>query len=79
MMKRATIKLNDIKNAEKALRPLVPEADEGMKRVEIDISLNPPKIDIKAEDTRALRASMNSYLRWLNISEEISKKFIMEE
>ncbi len=78
-MKRATITLNDIKNAEKALRSLVPEADEGMKRVEIDISLNPPKIDIKAEDTRALRASMNSYLRWLNISEEISKKFIMEE
>ena len=78
-MNRATITLNNIKNAEKALRPLVPEAEEGMKRVEIDVSLNPPKIDIKAEDTRALRASMNSYLRWLNISKEISKKFIMEE
>lgn len=74
-MKRATITLKNIKNAEKALRPLVPEADEGMRRVEIDITLNPPKIVIEAEDTRALRASMNSYLRWLNISEEISKKF----
>ncbi|MFP4051069.1 MAG: KEOPS complex subunit Pcc1 [Thermoplasmata archaeon] len=74
-MKRATITLKNIENAEKALRPLVPEADEGMRRVEIDISLNPPKIVIEAEDTRALRASMNSYLRWLNISEEISKKF----
>ncbi|MFW6196164.1 MAG: KEOPS complex subunit Pcc1 [Thermoplasmatota archaeon] len=74
-MKRATITLKNIENAEKALRPLVPEADEGMRRVEINISLNPPKIIIEAEDTRALRASMNSYLRWLNISEEISKKF----
>ncbi|MFW5927601.1 MAG: CTAG/PCC1 family protein, partial [Thermoplasmatota archaeon] len=59
-MKRATITLKNIENAEKALRPLVPEADEGMRRVEIDISLNPPKIVIEAEDTRALRASMNS-------------------
>jgi len=75
-MKRATIKLNNIKNAEKALRPLVPEADEGMKRVEIDITLNPPEIEINAEDTRALRASMNSYLRWLNISEKITEEFI---
>lgn len=73
-MKKATLSFTDLDSSE-ALEALKPEAEEGMNRVEIDITLNPPKIHIEAEDSRALRAALNSYLRWLDISDEITTKF----
>lgn len=73
-MKKATLAFSDLEKPE-ALEALKPEAEEGMKRVEIDISLDSSEIQIEAEDSRALRAALNSYLRWLDISDEITTKF----
>ena len=70
-MKSATLSFEKNEDIKECLQSLVPEADEGMRRVEIDLSFGPPQIIIDAEDTRALRAALNSYLRWLNISEKI--------
>ncbi|MFW6041016.1 MAG: KEOPS complex subunit Pcc1 [Thermoplasmatota archaeon] len=71
MMKNATLNLEDDDRIKKTLKSLVPEAEEGMKRVEVSLSYEPPKIIINAEDIRALRAALNSYLRWLDVSEKI--------
>ncbi len=73
-MKKAVIRPEYLPEKGESLRPLIPEAEEGMNRVEIDISLHPPQIEIKAEDTSALRAALNSYLRWIDISTEIVEK-----
>ncbi len=73
-MKRCTLALSE-EYSKKTLKPLVPEAEEGMNRVDINIDLNSAQIEIEAEDTGALRAALNSYLRWLDISEKITKKY----
>ncbi|MEF8833159.1 MAG: KEOPS complex subunit Pcc1 [Candidatus Thermoplasmatota archaeon] len=73
-MKKATLAFSEIDSID-ALEALRPEAEEGMKRVEIDISTDPARIDIEAQDTRALRASLNSYLRWLDISNKITTEY----
>ncbi len=73
-MKKATLAFSDL-DTSKTLEALKTEAQEGMKRVEIEVSTDPPKIQIEAEDSRALRAALNSYLRWLDISDEITTKF----
>ncbi len=74
MGKRADLALSNL-HSKKALEALIPEAEEGMKGVEVDISFDPPKIAIDAEDTSALRAALNSYLRWFKISEEITTEY----
>ncbi len=58
-----------------ALRSLVPESNDSMNRVEVDIDHKPPSIRIAAEDSSAMRAALNSYLRWLKVTMDISKKF----
>ncbi len=73
-MKKATLAFPQLRSSE-ALEALKPEAEEGMRRVEIEISVDPPKIDLVAEDTRALRAALNSYLRWINISDKITTEY----
>ncbi len=73
-MKKATLAFSDLDSID-ALEALKPEADEGMKRVDIEISMDPPEIDIDAEDTGALRAALNSYLRWLDISDKITDEY----
>ncbi len=73
-MKKATLAFSDLETPE-ALEALKPEAEEGMKRVKIDISVDSSEIQIEAEDSRALRAALNSYLRWLDISDEITTKY----
>ncbi len=73
-MRKATLAFSE-KDSKEALEALKPEAEEGMKRVEIDISTDPAKIDIIAKDTRALRAALNSYLRWLDISNKITTEY----
>jgi len=73
-MRKATLAFSELDSKE-ALQALKPEAEEGMKRVEIDISTDPAQIDIEAEDTRALRAALNSYLRWLDVSNKITTEY----
>lgn len=73
-MKKATLAFSRLDSID-ALEALKPEAEEGMKGVEIDISMDPPEIDIVAEDTGALRAALNSYLRWLDISDKITTQY----
>ncbi|MFP4001258.1 MAG: KEOPS complex subunit Pcc1 [Thermoplasmata archaeon] len=73
-MKKATLAFPRL-GSKDALEALRPEAEEGMKGVEIDISMDPPEIDIIAEDTGALRAALNSYLRWLDISDKITTEY----
>ncbi len=73
-MKKATLAFSELDSIE-ALEALKPEAEEGMRRVDIDISTEPARIDILAEDTRALRAALNSYLRWLDISNKITTEY----
>lgn len=73
-MHTATLSLPDTPETEDAMQSLVPEAEEGMRRVEINLVFDEKKIEIEAKDTRALRAALNSYLRWLNISNEISNE-----
>lgn len=62
-------------HSKEALEALIPEAEEGMKGVKVDISFDPQMIKIEAENTSALRAALNSYLRWLKISEEITTEY----
>ncbi len=73
-MRKATLAFSELDSID-ALEALKPEAEEGMDRVEINISTDSPCIEIDAEDTRALRAALNSYLRWLNISEKITTEY----
>ncbi|MEF8873902.1 MAG: KEOPS complex subunit Pcc1 [Candidatus Thermoplasmatota archaeon] len=73
-MKRAYIPLSET-YSKKALEALRPEAEEGMNGVEVDISLDTSEIEIDAEDSGDLRAALNSYLRWLNISKEITDEY----
>ncbi|MBS3817295.1 MAG: hypothetical protein KGY76_07015 [Candidatus Thermoplasmatota archaeon] len=73
-MKSADLVFSGLQS-EKALEALIPESEEGMRRVEVDISFDPPRIRIVAEDTRALRAALNSYLRWFKISDEVTTKY----
>ena len=73
-MRKCTLALSEEKSNE-ALEALVPEAEEGMNRVDIEVSLDSNTIDIEAEDTGSLRAALNSYLRWLDISEKITTKY----
>ncbi len=70
-MKSAFISLPDDEMTDASLKSLVPEAEEGMRRVDVKIDFESHGIRIEAEDTRALRAALNSYLRWLEISNEI--------
>ncbi len=74
-MRRAYIRLEEDSEMKDALRALIPEAQEDMKRVKIDLSVDPPEINIEAEDTRALRAALNSYLTWLDITENITEEY----
>ncbi|MGM0405295.1 MAG: KEOPS complex subunit Pcc1 [Thermoplasmatota archaeon] len=70
-MKSAYIKLPRSEMNEASMESLVPEANEGMRRVKVELDFDSEEIKIEAEDTRALRAAVNSYLRWLEVSNEI--------
>ncbi|MFO7991960.1 MAG: KEOPS complex subunit Pcc1 [Thermoplasmata archaeon] len=74
-MMRATLTLDKKHLDKKMLGALEPEVEEGMNRVKASIEHDPPRILIEAEDSRALRAALNSYLRWLGITDEISDKY----
>ncbi len=71
----ATLTLDKKHLDDRILSALEPEIEEGMNRVKVSIEQEPPMILIEAEDSRALRAALNSYLRWLEITDEISDKY----
>ncbi len=78
-MKHAVVELEDTAVNKTALEALRPEADEGMNRVSIEISTEPPLIRIDAQDIHALRASVNSYLRWLGVTTNITNAYSNKE
>ncbi len=78
-MKKAVLSFPNTKSAEKTLESLKPEAEEPIKRTKIDISFAPPQIKIESEDTSAMRAALNSYLRWIDISKKITEGYSKEE
>ncbi len=54
-------------------RALGPELESGFNRAKIDLerSSDGLTLELKADDVNALRAAINSYLRWLKIIEEL--------
>jgi len=71
-MHRAVIELKH-PNAEIIYRSLLPESRRTLPRTKVCLRCDDDKLimEIFAEDISALRASLNSYLRWINTSLEI--------
>lgn len=55
----------------RSVEPEIRTAPSERTSVNIDLSGNVLKIKIDAEDTTSLRASLNSYLRWVKLSYEV--------
>jgi KEOPS complex subunit Pcc1 len=65
------IKFESIKDAEVVFKTIEPElqsAPSDRSSVNLDLQGNILKLMIDAEDTPSLRASVNSYLRWIILS-----------
>lgn len=65
------IKFESLKDAEVVLKTIEPElqsAPSDRSSVNLNLSGNTLKLVIDAEDTPSLRASINSYLRWIILS-----------
>jgi len=71
-MHRAVIELKH-PNAKIIYRSLLPESRRTLPRTKVILRYDEGKLimEIFAEDISALRASLNSYLRWINTSLEI--------
>ncbi len=63
-------------NAEVVAGALSPETAERIPRTRVSVSRSDGKVlvDIQAEDQNALRAALNSYIRWTNVAEETAKE-----
>lgn len=55
----------------RSVEPEIRTAPSERTSVNLDLSGNVLKIKIDAEDTTSLRASLNSYLRWVKLSYEV--------
>ncbi len=65
-MPRAIIELP---NSEEVYRAIKVEAGREIPRTKVDVALNAKlRIIIDAKDTHALRAALNSYLRWIDLA-----------
>lgn len=65
------IKFESINDAEvvfKTIKPELQSAPSDRSSVNLDLQGNTLKLMIDAEDTPSLRASVNSYLRWIILS-----------
>ena len=62
-------------DAEKMYKALKIEAGREIPRTKIDVRIDGKTlmIAIEATDSHALRAAINSYMRWLSLGEEIMK------
>lgn len=54
-----------------ALRPEISDLPSQRTSTEIESDHNTLKVTIKAQDSASLRASLNSYLRWIMLSRQI--------
>lgn len=62
------------RQAQIILRSLEPEIEgspSDRTSVKMNVHKNTLKINIKSQDSTSLRASVNSYLRWIKLSNEI--------
>ncbi len=73
-MPRAIIEYT-MNDAEKIYKALKIEAGREIPRTRINVLVEGKtvKIEIDATDSHALRAAINSYMRWLSLGEEIIK------
>ncbi len=72
---KAEVVLEGIDDVENLKRALLPEIGEGVPHTEIDIVVDDDKLKvvIEADDISSLRAALNSYLRWLNLAQEVQE------
>jgi KEOPS complex subunit Pcc1 len=63
-------------NADVVAGALSPETTEKIPRTTVSVLKREGSvhIDIEAEDQNALRAALNSYIRWMNLAEETAKE-----
>ena len=54
-----------------SIKPEINGSPSDRTSVNIDIHDNTLKIIINAKDTASIRASLNSYLRWIKLSKEV--------
>lgn len=54
-----------------SIKPETSGSPSDRTSVSVDIRDSTLKIVIKAQDTASFRASLNSYLRWIKLSEEV--------
>ena len=69
------IKFNNLDEAKLVLKSIEPEiqtAPSEKTSVEINLDGKTLKLIINAEDTPSLRASVNSYFRWITLSHEVN-------
>ncbi len=69
------IKFENLHDAEVVLKSIEPEiqtAPSERSSVKVDLDGKTLKLIIDAEDTPSLRASVNSYLRWIILSCEVN-------
>jgi KEOPS complex subunit Pcc1 len=57
---------------------LSPELGERIPRTSVEVEARDDEIvvRIEAEDQNALRAALNSYIRWMNVAEETAKEAV---
>ena len=67
-------------NSKVILGSLSPELGEMIPRtkVEIESNGNEIKVKIEADDHNALRAALNSYIRWMNVADETANEAVRE-
>jgi KEOPS complex subunit Pcc1 len=72
-MLRATLKVRT-SHAMTILASISPEAGREIPRTKITAEAGPGQVVLKVEasDLAAMRAALNSYLRWMQIAEEMS-------
>lgn len=73
-MHTATLRLNGA-SAETLLRAISPEAGREIPRSRVSGSMDDGELVLKveADDLAALRAALNSYIRWMIVAEDMSK------
>jgi tRNA threonylcarbamoyladenosine modification (KEOPS) complex Pcc1 subunit len=69
MMRRAVVVLEGDR-MEVVGRALEPEGGCGIPRVRVHLTRGPRRVvlQVEAQDTSALRAALNSYLRWASVA-----------
>jgi tRNA threonylcarbamoyladenosine modification (KEOPS) complex Pcc1 subunit len=68
------------KYAEVIAGSLSPELGEKIPRTSISVKRDGDELSvtIEADDHNALRAALNSYIRWMNVAEETAKEAVRE-